>query len=213
MRAARIVARPADAMRNHPATNRHSAAIGNIADRYDGEDTLEISAAAVKELREKTGAGVMECKRALQEAGGNMQKASQILEEQGLLRAAKKEGRAAGQGVIDSYLHAGGRIGALVEVNCETDFVARTPDFQRLAHDIAMQVAATAPRYIAKGDVPPDDQDRADELALLAQPFIKDPGVTIEELIKRNVAKLGEAIRIRRFTRFALGEEAIQAGE
>lgn len=174
---------------------------------------MEISAAAVKELREKTGAGVMECKRALQEAGGNMQKASQILEEQGLLRAAKKEGRAAGQGVIDSYLHAGGRIGALVEVNCETDFVARTPDFQRLAHDIAMQVAATAPHYIAKGDVPPDDQDRADELALLAQPFIKDPGVTIEELIKRNVAKLGEAIRIRRFTRFALGEEAIQAGE
>lgn len=179
----------------------------------DGEDTLEISAAAVKELREKTGAGVMDCKRALQEAGGNLEKASRILEEKELVRASKKEGRAAGQGVIDSYLHAGGRIGALVEVNCETDFVARTPDFQRLAHDIAMQVAATAPRYIAKGDVPPDDQDKANELALLAQPFIKDPGVTIEDLIKRNIAKLGEAIRVRRFTRYALGEEAIQAGE
>ncbi|HEX5418129.1 MAG TPA: elongation factor Ts [Chloroflexota bacterium] len=155
----------------------------------------------------------MDCKRALQEAGGNLEKASRILEEKELVRASKKEGRAAGQGVIDSYLHAGGRIGALVEVNCETDFVARTPDFQRLAHDIAMQVAATAPRYIAKGDVPPDDQDKANELALLAQPFIKDPGVTIEDLIKRNIAKLGEAIRVRRFTRYALGEEAIQAGE
>jgi len=155
----------------------------------------------------------MECKRALQEAGGNMDKATRILEEQGLLRAEKKAGRLAEQGVIDSYLHAGGRIGALVEVNCETDFVARTPDFQRLAHDIAMQVAATAPRYISKDQVPADDQDKAAELALLSQAFIKDNGITIEDLLKRNVAKLGEAIRVRRFTRYALGEESIQAGE
>jgi len=174
---------------------------------------LDIPATAVKELREKTGAGVMECKRALQEAGGNMDKATRILEEQGLLRAEKKAGRLAEQGVIDSYLHAGGRIGALVEVNCETDFVARTPDFQRLAHDIAMQVAATAPRYISKDQVPADDQDKAAELALLSQAFIKDNGITIEDLLKRNVAKLGEAIRVRRFTRYALGEESIQAGE
>lgn len=174
---------------------------------------MDIPATAVKELREKTGAGVMECKRALQEAGGNMDKATRILEEQGLLRAEKKAGRLAEQGVIDSYLHAGGRIGALVEVNCETDFVARTPDFQRLAHDIAMQVAATAPRYISKDQVPADDQDKAAELALLSQAFIKDNGITIEDLLKRNVAKLGEAIRVRRFTRYALGEESIQAGE
>ncbi|HLZ08986.1 MAG TPA: elongation factor Ts, partial [Chloroflexota bacterium] len=120
----------------------------------------------------------------------------------------KKAGRLASQGVIDSYLHAGGRIGAMVELNCETDFVARTDDFKQLAHDIAMQIAATGPRYVSAQDVPADDAERASELALLAQPFIKESNVTIEELIKRHIAKLGEAIRVSRFSRFALGEDS-----
>ncbi len=172
------------------------------------EETVEISASAVKELRDRTGAGIMECKRALVEADGNFDRASEILRQQGLARADKKAGRVATQGVIDAYIHAGGRIGAMVEVNCETDFVARTDDFRRLAHDIAMQVAATGPKYVRRDEVPADDAGRVSELALLAQPFIKEPGVTIEDLIKRNVAKLGETIRVSRFARFALGEES-----
>lgn len=172
---------------------------------------MDISATQVKELREQTGAGVMECKRALQEAGGNMTRAKEILHRQGLARAEKKAGRVATQGLIDAYIHAGGRIGAMVEVNCETDFVARTDEFRQLAHDIAMQVAATAPRYIRAGDVPAEEAARASELALLAQPFIKDPGLTVEELIKRYVAKLGEAISVRRFVRYELGEPEIEA--
>jgi elongation factor Ts len=169
---------------------------------------LEITTSAVKDLRERTGAGVMECKRALVEADGNIEQAIEILSRQGLARAAKKEGRVASQGVVDAYIHAGGRIGSMVEVNCETDFVARTDDFRKLAHDIAMQVAATGPKYIRREDVPAEDASRANELALLAQPFIKEPSVTIEDLIKRNVAKLGEAIRVSRFDRYALGEES-----
>jgi elongation factor Ts len=148
----------------------------------------------------------MECKRALVEAGGNLNKAVEILERQGLARAEKKAGRVATQGLVDAYIHAGGRIGAMVEVNCETDFVARTDDFKQLTHDIAMQVAATAPKYIRASDVPADDADRASELALLSQPFIKEPGVTVEDLIKRYVAKVGEAIQVRRFVRYELGE-------
>jgi elongation factor Ts len=179
--------------------------------RSKGWSTLDITAAHVKELRARTGAGVMESKRALVEAGGNMDKAVEILNRQGLARAEKKAGRVAQQGLVDAYIHAGGRIGAIVEVNCETDFVARTDDFRQLAHDIAMQVAATGPRYVTVAEVPPDDAARASELALLAQPFIKDPGVTIEELIKRHVAKLGEAIRVRRFARYALGESPDEA--
>lgn len=168
---------------------------------------MEVTASSVKELRDRTGAGIMECKRALVEAGGNPDRAIEILNQQGLARADKKAGRVALQGIIDSYIHAGGRIGAMVELNCETDFVARTDDFKRLAHDIAMQVAATGPTYISAAEVPPDDASRASELALLAQPFIKESSVTIEDLIKRNVAKLGEAIRVSRFVRFALSEE------
>lgn len=151
----------------------------------------------------------MECKRALQQAQGNMDRATEILRQQGLDRADKKAGRAASQGLIDSYIHAG-RVGAMVEVNCETDFVARTDDFRQLAHDIAMQVAASAPKYVNADEVPADDKERANELALLSQPFIKEPTVTIEDLIKRNIAKLGEAIRVNRFVRFELGEGASQ---
>jgi elongation factor Ts len=169
---------------------------------------VEIPASAVKELRERTGAGVMECKRALIEADGNIDKAIEVLNRQGLARAEKKAGRLASQGIIESYLHAGGRIGAMVELNCETDFVARTDDFKRLAHDIAMQVAASGPKYISASEVPASEADQAGQLALLAQPFIKESSVTIEELIKRHVAKLGEAVRVSRFSRFALGEDA-----
>lgn len=168
---------------------------------------MEVTASTVKELRERTGAGVMDCKRALVEAAGNLDQAMEILNRQGLARAEKKEGRVAQQGIVDAYIHAGGRIGAMVEVNCETDFVARTEDFRRLAHDIAMQVAANNPKYLSVANVPADDAERASELALLSQAFIKEPGVTIEELIKRNVAKLGEAIRVSRFSRFAVGED------
>lgn len=153
----------------------------------------------------------MECKRALQEAGGNMAKAKEILHRQGLARAEKKAGRVATQGLIDAYIHAGGRIGAMVEVNCETDFVARTDEFRQLAHDLAMQVAATAPRYVRPDDVPAEEAARASELALLAQPFIKDPSLTVDEMIKRYVAKLGEAINVRRFVRYELGEPEIEA--
>jgi len=170
---------------------------------------LEITASLVKELRERTGAGVMECKRALQDANGNVGQAEGLLRQRGLDRADKKAGRAASQGLIESYIHAG-RVGAMVEVNCETDFVARTDDFRQLAHDIAMQVAASAPKYITADEVPADDQDHVAELALLAQPFIKDPGVNIEDLIKRHIAKLGEAIRVSRFVRYELGENASQ---
>lgn len=167
---------------------------------------MEITASMVKDLRDRTGAGIMECKRALEEADGDLRQAMDVLERQGLARAEKKAGRVAQQGLVDSYIHAGGRIGAMVEINCESDFVARTDDFRQLAHDVAMQIAATGPKYIALADVPADDAEHATELALLAQPFIKEPGVTIEDLIKRYVAKLGEAIRVRRFARYALGE-------
>jgi len=164
----------------------------------------EISAQKVKELREKTGAGIMDCKRALEATGGDMAKAAELLKEQGLAKAAKKAERVAGQGVIDAYIHAGGRIGAMVEVNCETDFVARTDDFRRLVHDIAMQIAATNPKVI--GNEPDlDTSNLSEEEILLKQPFIKDPSTTIEQLVKNSIAKMGENIVIRRFARFELG--------
>lgn len=168
----------------------------------------EISAAMVKELREQTGAGIMDCKRALQETGGNLAKASDILKEQGLAKAAKKSERVAGQGTIEAYIHAGGRIGVLVEVNCETDFVARTDDFKRLVHDIAMQVAAMDPAVVGNEPQAPTPDGGAEipvEKILLKQVFIKDGSVTIEHLVKDAIAKVGENIVIRRFTRFELG--------
>ncbi|MBI4498357.1 MAG: elongation factor Ts [Chloroflexi bacterium] len=167
----------------------------------------EIAAAAVKELREKTGAGVMECRRALEEAGGNLEKATEILRRQGLVGIQKRAERATSQGTVDTYIHAGGRIGALVEVNCETDFVARHEEFRQLAHDIAMQVAATSPRYLSAEDVPPDTEENPKEVALLAQPFIKDPGRTIQDLVNEVAVKFKENVRVRRFARFELGAE------
>jgi elongation factor Ts len=154
----------------------------------------------IKELREKTGAGIMECKRALEE-GGSMTAAEKLLKEWGVASAAKRAGREASQGIIDSYVHAG-RIGALIELNCETDFVARTDDFKTLAREIAMQVAATNPTRInASEPVTSEDGD----VPLLDQPYIRDPGKTVQELVNETIAKTRENIVIRRVARFELG--------
>ena len=157
----------------------------------------------IKELREKTGAGIMECKRAIEDAVGDLGKAEQLLKERGLAKAAKKMDREANQGIIDSYIHAGGRIGAMVEVNCETDFVARNEAFKALVHDIAMQVAAMNPSRLS-GDEPSAD-GAAGDVPLLDQPFIRDNSKTIRDLVHEGIAKLGENIVVRRFARFELG--------
>ena len=156
----------------------------------------------IKELRERTSAGVMDCKKSLDESNGNVDKAEQILKEQGIASAAKKAGRDTDQGLIETYIHSGGRIGAMVEVNCETDFVARTKEFSDLAHDIAMQVAAMNPSTLEENNTDVE----SDNSSLLQQPFIKDPSKNIQELINETVGKLGENIRVRRFKRFSLGE-------
>lgn len=197
----------------------------------------EISAQAVKELRDKTSAGMMDCKKALTEANGDMEKAAEALRQKGLASADKKASRIATEGVIEAYIHMGGKLGVLVELNCETDFVARRPEFQELAKNIAMQIAASpSVEYISVTNIPAEFiekeknteslkedlvkkpkeikekivlgriQKRLKELALLDQEFIRDSSITIEELIKQNIAKLGENIQIRRFERFILGE-------
>ena len=144
----------------------------------------------------------MDCKKALDESNGNVDKAEQILKEQGIASAAKKARRDTDQGLIETYIHSGGRIGAMVEVNCETDFVARTKEFSDLAHDIAMQVAAMNPSTLEENNT----DIESDNSSLLQQPFIKDPSKNIQELINETVGKLGENIRVRRFKRFSLGE-------
>ena len=161
---------------------------------------MDISAAAVKELREKTGAGVMECKRALQDAGGNMEKASELLREKGLTKHLKVAGRTANQGVIESYIHTGGRIGALVEVNCETDFVARTDEFRTLAREVAMQVASMDPKTVGTME---DEGNH--ESVLLNQEYIRDSRKTVRDLVKETIAKVGENVQVSRFMRFEVG--------
>lgn len=197
---------------------------------------MKITAQQVKELRERTGAGMMECKKALIEAGGNVDRAITILRERGLAAAAQKAGRATHEGIIGSYIHAGGKLGVLVEVNCETDFVARTREFQELVRDIAMQIAASSPAYLSREQVPQDvlAQEReiyrnqalgsgkpeaiADkivegklnkyysEVCLYEQPYIKDPEQTVRELMASRIATLKENITVRRFVRFKIGE-------
>ena len=162
---------------------------------------MAITAEQVKDLRDKTGAGVMDCKRALADADGNVDRAVELLREKGLAQVAKRSGREASDGVIESYIHGGGKIGVIVEINCETDFVARTEDFRQLAHDIAMQIAAMNPSSITKDDAAPE----AEGTPLVDQPFIREPGRTIADLIRDTAAKTGENIIVRRFTRYELG--------
>lgn len=166
---------------------------------------MQASTAAIKELRQKTGAGIIDCKKALSEAGGNMEKAAEILNQLGLSLAQKKAERAANQGVIEAYVHQGERIGVLVEVNCETDFVARTSDFKELAHNLALQIAAMSPQFISTEEIPPETVADPQVVCLLHQPFIKDPTKTIQDIITETIAKIGENIKVRRFTRFELG--------
>jgi elongation factor Ts len=196
---------------------------------------MAINIEMIKDLRERTGAGVLDCKNAIEEADGDIEKAMQLLRKKGLAIAAKKADREANEGLVEAYLHAGGKLGVLLELNCETDFVARTEDFQELAHDLAMQVAATDPLYLTPEDIPPEVLERErqrereqlgeekpeevierimegklrkyyQEVCLLEQPFIKDEGLTIRDLITGKIAKLGENIKVRRFARFELEE-------
>ncbi|RLB07823.1 MAG: elongation factor Ts [Deltaproteobacteria bacterium] len=197
---------------------------------------MEISAAAVKELRQRTGAGVMDCKKALLECAGNIDKAIDFLRKKGLAKAAKKADRATAEGLIGSYIHAGGKIGVLVEVNCESDFVARTEEFQNLVKEISMHIAAMNPLYIKREDVPAEVIEKEKEIlraeaaasgkpekviekivegrmkkffaenCLLEQGYIRDPEITVKDLISSAIAKLGENITVRRFTRYQLSE-------
>ena len=166
---------------------------------------MQISAEQVKELREKCGAGVMDCRNALIEAAGDINKAFDALQAKGFLKAAKKAERVTGQGLVEGYVHTGGRVGALIELNCETDFVARTEEFKKLAHEVAMQVAAMCPLYLSEADRPGDCEVEANSACLLLQPFIKDPSKTIRDLITETIARTGENIRLKRFVRFELG--------
>ncbi|WP_409340946.1 translation elongation factor Ts [Paenibacillus sp. MBLB4367] len=195
-----------------------------------------VSAAAVKELREKTGAGMLDCKKALEAADGDMTKAIEVLREKGLAAAANKAGRIATEGAVGSYIHAGGRIGVLVEINCETDFVAKTDQFKDFVKDIAMQISASNPKFVSRDEVPQEELEKEreilkaqalnegkpahivdkmvegrlskyyEEFCLLEQSFIKDPDKKIETLVKEKIATIGENISIRRFVRFELGE-------
>ena len=162
-----------------------------------------VSLDAIKELREKTGLGIMDCKKALAECQGNLELALEKLKAKGVAIAEKKAERTLAAGLIETYVHAGGRVAAMVEVNCETDFVARTPEFKALAHDIAMQVAAMDPKFLSPENAPADTNPQ--EVCLLAQPFIKDPRRSIQDIIVEVIAKVRENIGVRRFCRFELG--------
>lgn len=177
---------------------------------------MAISIETIKQLREMTLASILDCKQALDESHGDLKLANEILKKKGLEVAAKRAGRAANQGRVDSYVHLGNKIGVLVEINCETDFVARNEEFIRFSKDVAMQIAATEPRYIKEEDVPREDINNLDEQekkdyfkvnCLLCQPFIKDPKTTIQDCLNTIIAKIGENIVIRRFSRFRLGED------
>lgn len=203
---------------------------------------MAISAKLVKELRDKTGAGMMDCKKALTETNGDMEKAMEYLREKGIAKAAKKADRIAAEGVVESYIHAGGRIGVLVEVNCETDFVAKTDEFKAFVRDIAMQIAAMNPKYVRSEEIPESEVEKErqllrqqaleegkpekivdkmvegrlkkqfKEICLLDQAYVKDPDKTVDQMVKEMIAKIGENINVRRFVRFEMGE-GIEKGE
>lgn len=197
---------------------------------------MNISASMVKDLRERTGAGMMDCKKALIETNGDMEKAIEYLREKGIAKAAKKAGRLASEGIVDAYIHGGGRIGVLVEVNIETDFAAKNEEFRAFVKDVAMQIAAMSPQYVKREDVPADVIEKEkeilkaqainegkpahiaekmvagriekffNEVCLLEQPFIKDNDKTVEQVLKEKIAVIGENITIRRFVRYEMGE-------
>jgi len=167
---------------------------------------LNISTTKVKELRAQSGAGIISCRNALLEAEGDMEKAFQILKEKGIVKARKKVERLATEGMIEAYVHTGGRIGAMVEVNCETDFVARTDEFKKLSHNLAMQVAAMSPQFISSDQVPETADIEPQTACLLLQPYIKDQSKSIQDVIVETIAKVGENIKVTRFARFELGE-------
>ena len=166
---------------------------------------MKIPTIKIKELRDESGAGVMDCRDALLETKGDVVQALQILKQQSLFQIQKKVKRSATQGVIEAYVHTGGRIGAMVEVNCETDFVARTCEFKELAHNLAMQVAAIPPQFISKEEVPEGVNIESETTCLLLQPYIKDLNMTIQDVITETITKVGENIRVKRFARFELG--------
>ena len=170
---------------------------------------MEISTARIKELRAQCGAGIMECRNTLLEAKGDMEKALEILKEKGQLKAAKKAERVTNQGLIEANVHTGGRIGAMIELNCESDFVARTNEFKELAHNLAMQVAAMCPQYVSKEEVPQGDDLEVETACLLLQPYIRDPGRTVQDVIVEAIAKVGENIKVSRFSRFELGAQVV----
>lgn len=197
---------------------------------------MAISMEQVKELRERTGAGVLDAKKTLEETSGDIERAIELLRERGMVKAAKKASREAKEGIVEPYIHMGGRIGAMVELNCETDFVARTEDFRTLAHDIALHIAAAAPRYLTREEVASEELEKerqiyvaaakeegkpaniAEKIAegrlnkfyaetvLMEQPYVKEPSKTIDELVREHISKLGENIVVRRFSRFVIGE-------
>ena len=168
---------------------------------------MEVTTAMVKDLRDKTGAGIMDCKRALEEAEGDPKGAEEALRLKGIASVANKAGRETGQGLVEAYIHTGGRVGALVEVDCETDFVARTSDIKDLAHDLAMQVAAMpSTSYVDRSEVNQDESRPLEEVCLLEQSYIRDPSRTVQELVVEVAAKVGENVKVKRFARFALGE-------
>jgi|TARA_Y100000031_G_scaffold148360_1_gene184556 elongation factor Ts len=167
---------------------------------------LEVTVEMIRTLREQTGAGIMECKQALQASEGDLDKAAQGLRQKGFSQVAKRSSRATNQGRVDAYIHTGGRVGAMVELGCETDFVARTDEFKDLAHTIAMQVAAMAPVYLDESEIVADDTRPVAQVSLLQQPFIKDNSSSVGEVVQELAAKMGENVRVLRFTRLALGE-------
>ncbi len=166
---------------------------------------MEITTGMIKELREQSGAGIMDCRTALVGCGGDMDKALASLREKGLLKAQKKAERVTGQGLVEAYIHTAGRIGAMVEINCETDFVARTDEFKQLAHCLAMQVAALAPKYISEEEIKEGEDLDPVEACLLSQPYIKDPTRTVKDIVVEVIARTGENIKVRRFIRYELG--------
>ena len=167
---------------------------------------MKISTDKIKELREQSGAGIMDCRNALLEMEGDIEKAFQCLREQGFLKAEKKADRSVEKGTVDAYIHTGGRVGAIIELNCETDFVARTDEFRELAHHLAMQVVASSPQYISREEVPDGADIEPQTACLLLQPDIKSPDRAVGDIITETIAKLGENIRVGRFARFELGE-------